>query len=103
MKFARFLQRGFLDTVLVLILTVQGGVRLGSHYLQVLSVCAMWSRVGRRVNSVWVARWLSDRCGNRLELLPLLGHLTGYIYGPGWAMVGLSWVAHRAATRATCK
>jgi hypothetical protein len=39
MKFARILKRGFLDTVSILILAVQGGVQLSSDYLWVLSVC----------------------------------------------------------------
>jgi hypothetical protein len=83
MKFARILKRGFLDTVSVLILAVQGGVQLSSDYLWVLSVCAMRSRVGHRVEVVQVAWWFSDRCGSSCELLPLLRKLTGYGYGPG--------------------
>jgi hypothetical protein len=98
MKFAQILQRGFLDIVSVLILAVQGGVRLGSGCLWVLSMCAMRSQVGHRVEAVWVAWWFGDRCGSSFKLLPLLGQLTGYGYGLGWAMVGLSWATHWAST-----
>jgi hypothetical protein len=45
MKFAQISQRGFLDMILVSILAIRGGVRLGSDYLRVLSVPTM---VGRR-------------------------------------------------------
>jgi hypothetical protein len=89
MKFARILQRGFLDTVSVPILAIQGGVWLGSDCLWVLNVCAMWSRVGHRIEVVRVAWWFGDQCGSSFELLPLLGQLMGYGYGPGWASVGL--------------
>jgi hypothetical protein len=41
MKFIQILQKGFLDTVSVLILAVRGGVRLGSDRLLVLSADAM--------------------------------------------------------------
>jgi hypothetical protein len=77
------LKRGFLDTVSVPILVVRGGVKLGSNCLWVLSVCAMWSRVGHRVEVVQVAQWFSDRCDSSYELLPLLRKLTSDGYGPG--------------------
>jgi hypothetical protein len=77
------------------------GVESGS--VPTASVCAMRSRVGHRVKAVWVAWWFGDWCGSSFELLPLLGKLTGYGSGPGWAMVGLSWAAHWATMRATHK
>jgi hypothetical protein len=61
---------------LVLILVVWGGVRLSFDCLRFLSMGAMRSRVDHRVEAVWVAWW------------------SNYRYG-GWAMVGLSWAAHR--------
>jgi hypothetical protein len=48
-----------------------------------------------------VAQWFGDLCGSSFELLPLLGQLTVYSYGPGWSKLGLSWVARWAATWAT--
>jgi hypothetical protein len=89
MKFTQILHRGFLDKVSVPILAVRGGVRLSLNCLCVRSVCAMWSRVGHRVEAVRVAQWFGDRCSSSFELLPLLGQLMGYGYGPGWALVGL--------------
>jgi hypothetical protein len=50
---------------------------------------------------VRVARWFGDLCGSSFELLSLLGQLMVFSYGPGWAKLGLSWVAHWAATWAT--
>jgi hypothetical protein len=103
MKFTRILHRGFLDTVSASILAVRGGVRLSLNCLWVHSVCVMWSRVGHRVEAVWVARWFGDRCSSSFELLPLLGQLMGYGYGPGWAIMSLSRAVHWAATHAARK
>jgi hypothetical protein len=62
MKFVQILQRGFLDTTLVLILAIRGGVRLGFDSLGVLSMGAVWPRVGKRVEVVRVAWWSGDQC-----------------------------------------
>jgi hypothetical protein len=60
MKFVRILQRGFLDTTLVSILAIRGGVRLGFDCLGVLSMGAVWPRVGQKVEAVRVTRWSGD-------------------------------------------
>jgi hypothetical protein len=52
MKFIQILQKGFLDTVLILILAVRDGVRLCSDRLRVLRVDVTRSRVGHRVKAV---------------------------------------------------
>jgi hypothetical protein len=88
MKFAQI--KGFLDMISVSIIAVRDGVRLGSDYLRVLCVSATQSRVTHGVEAVRVAWWSGDRCDSSFKLPSLLGQLTSYDCGPGWAKVGLS-------------
>jgi hypothetical protein len=74
---------------LVLILAVQGGVRLSFDYLQVISVGAMRSRVGHMVEVVLVARWSGDRCGGGIRAAPPACSTSSGVVGPWWASVGL--------------
>jgi hypothetical protein len=85
MKFVRIMQRGFLDTASVSILAVRGGVQLGFDCLWVLSVGAMWSRVGHRVEAVPVVRWSGNRCGGGIRATSPARPTTGAVAWPWWA------------------
>jgi hypothetical protein len=89
MMFVRIMQRGFLDTALVLILAARGGVRLSFDCLRVLSMGAVWSRVGHRVEAVRVAWWSGDQCGGGIQAASPARSTIGGMAGPWWASVGL--------------
>jgi hypothetical protein len=89
MKFVRILQRGFLDTTSVLILSVWVGVRLGFDCLWVLSMGAMQSRVNHRVEGVRVARWSGDQYGGGIRAASPARRTTGGVAGPWCSSVGL--------------
>jgi hypothetical protein len=89
MKFVQILQWGFLDTASVSILAIRGGVQLSFDCFRVLSVGAMRSRVGHKVEAVRVAWWSDDRCGSGIRAASPARPNTVGVAGPWWASVGL--------------